>query len=110
MEPPAIDLTNLHEMTGNDAVLEKELFDIFLASGAECIAALRDSFAPAAAEQWRKSAHALKGTSLNLGAEKLGKLCRQAQDNPAAAPEEKQQILTAIETEYAKVENFLQNL
>ncbi len=106
----SIDLTNLHEMTGNDAALEKELFDIFLSSGAESIAAMRSSYQPEAAEQWRKAAHALKGTSLNLGAERLGKLCKEGQDNADASPEQKQQMLAAIEAEYARVEAFLQNI
>lgn len=106
----SVDLTNLHEMTGNDAALEKELFHIFLVTAAESITILRNSCEPDATEAWRKAAHALKGISLNLGAEALGKLCQDAQENAAAAPDKKHATLTAIEAEHMRVEEFLTNL
>ncbi len=106
----SVDLTNLREMTGNDAALEKELFNIFLITAAESITILRNSCEPDATEAWRKAAHALKGISLNLGAEGLGKLCEEAQDSATAMQDKKQAMLADIEAEHMRVEGFLTNL
>jgi HPt (histidine-containing phosphotransfer) domain-containing protein len=99
----AIDLTNLHEITGGDIAVECELFDVFLQSSEECIAGLKSSLDVSKHEDWRKQAHAFKGTSLNLGAFELGRLCKEAQDNSQASLEQKHTMLAAIETEYDRV-------
>lgn len=105
-----LDLENLHEMTGNDAALEKELFGVFLTSAEECMAALRASTGADAQETWRTQAHALKGMSLNLGAAELGALCANAQMNHTADSTQKAAMLHAIEDSYAAVKAFLQPL
>jgi len=104
---PAVDLTNVHEITGGDIAVERELFDAFLQSSDECIAALKSSLEAPKHEEWRKQAHAFKGTSANLGAFELGRLCKEAQDNSQASSERKHTILAAIETEYGRVKDFL---
>lgn len=105
-----VNLSNLRNMTGNDAELEKELFEIFLLSAGECIENLRASCQTGSDEAWRKEAHAFKGISLNLGAEKLGELCKEAQNQATAARVEKQRMLVAIETEYANVRQYLMQI
>lgn len=104
----AVNLENLREMTGGDQALEKELFEVYVTSAEDCLAALKASTASENAENWRTQAHAWKGMSLNLGAEPLGKLCAEAQMNHLATPEDKAKMLAAIEDEYAKVKAFLQ--
>jgi len=103
----SVNLENLHDMTGGDKDLEKELFDVYLTSAEKCLDILRASTGTGAEETWRTQAHAWKGMSLNLGAETLGKLCAEAQMGNTAPPEDKAKMLTAIEAEYAKVKAFL---
>ncbi len=106
----AVNLTNLREMTEGDVEMEKALFEEFCSSAETCIAALEANCADGENEVWRSNAHALKGTSLNLGAEKLGVLCKQAQEGCAASQAEKQTMLSGIKTEYAEVKTFLDSV
>ncbi len=108
MEP--VNLTNLRSMTDGDEELEKALFAEFISSFDLGIAELNQTQEPDFAETWRKQAHALKGISLSLGAEKLGELCKSAQDNFEASPQEKKQLTGEIEQEYALVKQYLQAL
>jgi len=102
-----VDLTNLREMTGGEKALETELFNVYLQSSNECLAALRANMGTGQEEIWRTQAHAWKGMSLSRGAGELGRLCAEAQMNHLAPPEQKQSMLAAIEAEYQKVKDFL---
>jgi HPt (histidine-containing phosphotransfer) domain-containing protein len=95
-------------MTGGDPALEKELFSVYLQSAADCLQALRQSCGPEAAETWRTQAHAWKGMSLNLGADKLGDLCAQAQHGSANPEPQKRELLAAIEAAWLEVKAFLE--
>ncbi len=106
----SVNLENLHEMTGGDQALEKELFSVYLSSSDSCLEALRANAGAGNEETWRAQAHAWKGMSLNLGAEALGKLCAEAQMNNQAPPEKKAEMLAAIEEEYGKVKVYLSAL
>jgi HPt (histidine-containing phosphotransfer) domain-containing protein len=55
-----------------------------------------------------KRAHAFKGLCLNLGAARLGNLCKKAQDCGTAKPEEKQKLLRSIQTEFENVKRYLE--
>ncbi|MDD2325348.1 MAG: hypothetical protein PHW63_05015 [Alphaproteobacteria bacterium] len=104
-----VNLDNLHEMTGGDSELEKELFTVYLGSAEECLTALHANQGAGGEETWRTQAHAWKGMSLNLGAEKLGGLCATAQMNHLAPPDEKAKMLAEIEAEFAQVKDFLKD-
>jgi len=106
MDP--VDLTNLRDMTDGDRELEKTLFEEFYRSCASCLATLAASTAAASSEQWRTAAHAMKGISYNLGANPLGDLCKQAQDDHTADSSAKQSLLGQIESEYTRVKSFLE--
>jgi HPt (histidine-containing phosphotransfer) domain-containing protein len=106
MQAP-VDLSNLRDMTDGDPNLEKELFREFYVSSETCIAALQINADPSVAETWRKSAHALKGIALNLGAQKLGDLCKMAQEEYMADISAKEALLNDIQTEYHAVKEFL---
>jgi HPt (histidine-containing phosphotransfer) domain-containing protein len=97
-------------MTEGDPELEKALFDEFYASFEKGINALRMSSEPAAAEKWRQEAHALKGIALNLGADHLGALCKQAQEEYNVDPTAKSALLARIEHEYQAVQKFLKSV
>jgi len=105
-----VSLENLHEMTGGDDALERELFQVFLSTSEDCLAALKASCTQGAEETWRTQAHAWKGMCLNLGAEKLGQLCATAQTSHTAPPEQRTQMLLEIAQEYALVKTYLEKI
>ena len=102
-----VDLTNLRSMTDGDAELEAALFEEFYASFEAGIAALQTLVEDIDSELWCKRAHALKGVALNLGAERLGELCNQAQEKSLTLQKGKMTLLHDIETEYRAVKQFL---
>src|SRR5437870_1695181 len=103
----AVNLDNLRDMTGGDAEIERELFEVFFDSSEECLAALQSNCEDAGQDSWRKQAHAWKGISLNLGAEQLSKLCKIAQENFTAPAEEKLRMIAELQKEYEQVKEFL---
>ncbi|MDD5586596.1 MAG: Hpt domain-containing protein [Alphaproteobacteria bacterium] len=104
-----VNLDNVREMLGGDPAREKELFGIYMEASEECLTIMEANFAPENEENWRRQAHSLKGMSMNLGAEVLGKLCAEAQNNNTATPDEKKTMLTAIQDEYKRVKEYLFN-
>ncbi|HVY11979.1 MAG TPA: Hpt domain-containing protein [Alphaproteobacteria bacterium] len=98
-----LDFTNLRKITGGDAVMESELFQIFLDSAQECLSLLRQSCGPEGESVWRGQAHAFKGLSFAIGADELGALCREAQERANAPLAEKRKMLVGIEQAYADV-------
>lgn len=103
-----VDLTNLRSMTDGDKEMEKALFEEFFSSFKVGMATLQANTENA--EAWRKEAHALKGVALNLGAMKLGELCKNGQDEPNADAAAKAELVKAIQVEYERVQQFLMNL
>lgn len=110
MTEDCVNLDNLHEMTGSDKNLEKELFDVYIKSSETCLARLKESFSPGKEEDWRTQAHAWKGMSYNLGAQTLGDLCAQAQTEDLAPEERKKDLLTLLEAEFDKVARYLSSV
>jgi len=106
----SVNLANLREMTGGDVEMEKELFEVFISSSEEAIASLSANILPETSETWRKQAHALKGISLSLGAEKLGDLCKKAQECFQNTAETKAKMVADIKKEYERVKSYLKEL
>ena len=106
----SVDLTNLRDMTDGDPDMERELFAEFISSFESELAQLRASLSDSASETWRRRAHALKGVAFNLGAMRLGELCKQAQDAPQSNPEAKSELLTKISAEFEEVRHYLGEL
>lgn len=106
MNNQTVDLSNLREAIDGDKDLERELFNDFISSSQELLDTLRNADDD---EEWRKSAHAFKGIAFNLGAQPLGELCMQAQENFEKDSASKQKILNEIEAEYAKVIDYLKS-
>jgi HPt (histidine-containing phosphotransfer) domain-containing protein len=102
-----VNLPKLREITGGDTKMEMRLFKAFFVSADECLTLLAASCVDGESELWQESAHALRGTSVNLRAEYLGELCRQAQENQGTTAKEKQEMLKNIKSEYQRVEQFL---
>jgi HPt (histidine-containing phosphotransfer) domain-containing protein len=102
-----VDLTNLREMTGGDSDIEQMLFVEFCRSAQGCVQGLTQFSNDPQTENWRKSAHAFKGIALNIGANQLSVLCKQAQDQHMADAAAKALMLQSIKCEYALVEEYL---
>ena len=102
-----VDLTNLRIMIDHDAALEKELFAEFHQSVEEILHTLSQSITTDDHEGWRKSAHALKGIALNLGAQHLGTLAKEAQEISTVDQQIRKALLAELNREYALINHFL---
>lgn len=107
MKSTHLDLTNLREMTDGDKELEAHLFEEFFRSSETLMKDLITAIETGDNEMWRKSAHALKGTAYNLGAQSLGDSCRTAQENLEKEDAAKHNMLNDIQTHYAVVKDSL---
>jgi HPt (histidine-containing phosphotransfer) domain-containing protein len=102
-----LDFSTLRIITGGNAMVESELFQIFLESSHECLTFLREACRSNDEGVWRTQAHAFKGISFAIGAEDLGRLCKEAQENCMRPLDYKRQMLVRIEKEFTLVENEL---
>ena len=110
MNEIVVDLSNFREATDGDKELEQELFEEFYASSDDIMVKLdahctenNDN------ETWRQAAHALKGLAINLGAARLGELCKKGQDMSENSIPEKQELLHSIKSEHTKVIEYLKS-
>ena len=106
-----IDMDHFRSLTGGDALLEGELFDIFIESATQCLEGLRCALLLEDHERWGQHAHALKGISLNLGAEWMAEYGREAQAGKLASRSEKEGMVKKISEELgvvqAEISSFL---
>jgi CheY-like chemotaxis protein/HPt (histidine-containing phosphotransfer) domain-containing protein len=80
---PVIDLAHLSGFTDGDLQLESELAELYLSSAGVYLERMEEALAAGGA--WRSPAHALKGSSANLGARRVASLARDAEHEPPAA-------------------------
>ena len=102
-----VDLTNLREMTDGDKDLESALFQEYFSSSEKLLGEISQALASDDSEEWRRAAHALKGTSYNLGAQRLGDHCKVAQESSLSPKEEKERLYKTISSEYELVKDYL---
>ena len=81
---PVLDRDHLLEMTDGDVVFEHELLSTYRASVENTLARLRAAMAAGEVTQVMRQAHALKGASLNVGAQAMGE-CAAAIEAAARA-------------------------
>lgn len=105
-----VDLTHLRELTGGDREMEERLFELFCASSEECIQTLEQNCTDGENMDWRKQAHALKGSAVNIGANSLGTACAEAQEAFSASSSDKTTLLQSIKAEYQKTRDFLKKV
>ena len=87
---------NLVEMTGGELEFVDELVDTFLEDGARQIDALHAAVAAGDVEALVRPAHSLKTGSLNVGAMRLGELCRELEEtarSTAAVPDAEDRVV-----------------
>ncbi|MCS5595827.1 MAG: Hpt domain-containing protein [Alphaproteobacteria bacterium] len=100
-----VDLTNLREITEGDEALEAELFHDFISSFEDILLQMHSKTIE---EGWAKDAHALKGLASNLGAERLTKICHEAQHSQS--DDENAIYVDRIKDEYRQVCAYLLSL
>lgn len=89
MTEPPIDpaaFANLVEITGGDLEFVDDLVDTYLADGEGQIAALRAAASSGSGEDLVRPAHAMKSSSLNVGALGLGALNRTLEEAARTGP------------------------
>jgi len=85
-----------------------ELIDLFLKEASRHLADLRNSFAAREARPFERAAHTLKGSSGNLGAQAMARLCGELQDIGRAADWARAaEFLPQLEAEFLAVEKEL---
>ncbi|MEM7350270.1 MAG: Hpt domain-containing protein [Acidobacteriota bacterium] len=102
-------LREMGRVLGGD--VPRRILQVYLGDAPQRLAALRQSLTAGDAAAVEQAAHALKGSSANLGAVTLADLCheieRQSRDSPTAGTVEQ---LSAVEAEYARVEQAMRQL
>ena len=110
MTNDSVDLTNLRELIQNDHEMEAALFDEFISSSNALMKELETYIScNDQNEEWRKAAHALKGIAINLGAERLGELAKDCQEQCDVPSQDKVELFKQLETEHGNVLEFLKN-
>ncbi|MFZ2620785.1 MAG: ATP-binding protein [Alphaproteobacteria bacterium] len=103
---PLLDIEHLQSFTDGDQKVEQELVQLFYDQANASLEMLSLYTDDAHAEDWKKLAHRLKGSSANLGASRLSAACLQAEQAKAAPEAEKLTLLAAIEGEMNNVRSF----
>ena len=115
MPPAVLDpavLDRLRQLTtpGEPDVM-LEVLQIFLDEAPKRIARLHDAWRNNAVEVVQRSAHSLKGSSGNIGADALFEVCRQIDERArTGALTGSSQLLVALDREYAAVESAITQL
>lgn len=97
---PPLDRARLAGFTEGDEQLERELTALFVGAAERYLGEMRCSTGNDG--RWRRAAHALKGASANIGADRLAELARLAEQEPAA-----RERLGAMEQELEAIRAFL---
>ncbi len=101
-----VDLEQLRMFTDGDPEEEKALAALFLEQSQAMIKILQESTGDDKKEAWKSAAHRFKGSSGNLGANKLQLLCKQAEAGFENNESQKLEMLTAIKEETKRIEVF----
>lgn len=85
MPEPEFDFNVLSDVTGDDPTFERELLGEFLQGAEDLIDRHRTHLASGDLEQLTRAAHSLKGSSLTMGATRLGGLAKEVEQAARAA-------------------------
>jgi CheY-like chemotaxis protein len=98
-DEPVLDLEHLRHLTDGDVQLESELIALFLSTSEMYLQSMREALQDGRA--WTSTAHALKGSSANLGARRIATLALVAERSEAS-----QAQLEAIERALQEMRAF----
>lgn len=101
-----VDMEQLRLFTDGDKEEEQALATLFVEQAQNMINILEQSKTNDKSEAWKSASHRFKGSSGNLGAIKLHKLCKHAESHFEDGEPEKQKMLTEIKAETRRVAEF----
>ena len=110
LDPVVLDRLRQLTAPGEPDVMS-EVLQIFLDETPKRIARLHEAWHQNAVEGVQRSAHSLKGSSGNIGADALFDVCRQIDERArTGALAEGNQLLAALDREYAAVRRAITEL
>lgn len=101
-----VDLEQLRMFTDGDPEEEKALSALFIEQAQQMIVLLEQNIDAAHKDVWKSAAHRFKGSSGNLGAMPLHKLCMRAEAHFDDEESNKHAMLAAIKDATKQVEQF----
>lgn len=111
VDKPHLDEEALAELQG---VMEDEfemLIRTYLSDSQERIESLKGAMKDGDSDVFAKTAHSFKGSSINIGAPRLGELCREAEEaGQNGSLNEASPVLEAIKAEFQRVTDALNTL
>lgn len=102
-----VDLDRLRSLINGNVEIERTLIALFFEQSEDNLKILeKNALTSGKNEEWRTTAHMLKGTAANLGASTLSKLCNEAQyfNGPGEA---RTQLYQKIQDECVRVQAYL---
>ena len=106
---PIARLREMGKALGND--VPRRILELFLGDSPTRLASLRRGIAEGDARAVERAAHALKGSSANLGASNFAEHCHQLEKLSAnAVPAGAASRLVALEAEYSRVRQAMRQL
>jgi CheY-like chemotaxis protein len=107
LDRSALDNIRALDKSGGSAVLRR-LIGIYLKSAPELVRAMRHAADAGDAAAVGRAAHSLKSSSLNVGAARLGSLCREIETAAKSTPPATSvALVAALESEYLRVAQLL---
>lgn len=98
-------LTELQDVMEDEFTV---LIGTYLKDSSDRIESLRGAIKASDADAFGKTAHSFKGSSINIGAPRLGELCLKAEEAAGdSRMDEAAAVVDAIETEFRRVEETL---
>ena len=106
-----VDLERIHDATGGDEEFLAELVEIFLEDAELRLDEIRGAVVSGDPTELRKTAHKLKGSSANMGANGLMSLAKALEDIGATGSMDGANIhVDGLDVEYARVKEALEKL
>lgn len=106
-ENAPLDLEHFNFMFEDSTVHEiQELIDLFNEQALLSIDSLEKNCLDGPQEEWKKSAHKLKGSAANMGAVYLSKAAETAEHHMDATQQEKRELLAVIFSEFVRLKNY----
>lgn len=107
---PVLDMTTLRTFSEGDTDMEREFAQIFYEQSVEHLALLEGQCIDGVSEEWKASAHLLKGAAATLGALKMRALCADAQQMVDANKDERERMFGKIRHAFTVVCLELQHM
>jgi len=102
-----INISHIELFTEGNIDEEIELFNIFLEQAETSLQELDNAFINKDELNWKKVAHRMKGSSMNLGADNLSNLCKIAEFGFEENPDAKLEMLEEIKESFNEVKDFI---